>query len=57
MSDLKSYMIPEMIADKKCNFFGYVSFANGTDQERVVSDVAIRPRNQMATFQTLSYKC
>ena len=37
MGELKSYMIPEMIADKKVNFYGYVSLANGTDVERIVN--------------------
>ena len=37
MNDLKSYMIPEMIADKNTGFYGYLSLANGTDFERVVS--------------------
>jgi len=45
MGELKSYMIPEMIADLKCGFFGYVSFANGTDQERVVNLKAYRFSN------------
>jgi len=45
MGELKSYMIPEMIGDKSCGYFGYISFANGTDQERVVNIKAYRFSN------------
>ena len=45
MGELKSYMVPEMIADKSVGFYGYISFANGTDQERVVNIKAFRYSN------------
>lgn len=45
MGELKSYMIPEMIANKKVGFYGYISLANGTDDERVVNLKWYRPSN------------
>lgn len=63
MNELKSYMVPEMIADKSCGYYGYISLANGTSAERVVNikyyryssgarygnlDVTIPPRRVIA---------